>query len=288
MRRPGNVSGKQTTEELLAEIKELEKAQALQEEGAVAEAQEEEQEAEQPTSAEEEVWKKRHGDLRRHTQSKENEANEKIKELTDTVKALKETKQSVDLPRTSEEMAAFQETAPDVYAAIETMVLKGQGKLREELEEGQESLRKEQSKLIISTRKLKVKESHPDMDEVNDSDEFKTWLKSKAGKIKVAIEDTLFGNDSEAEDIVLVLNDFKKEVAWKAPKKRGRPRKEEEAAASATKSGRLPAEPSGGSDKIYKESQIHKMDAKDYKVLEAEIDEAIRDGRFIYDMTGRG
>ena len=85
-----------------------------QEEKPEAKAQEEDD-----LGAEEKNFKKRYGDLRRHSQKKEEEFNAKIAALEAQVN--KAAKQELVLPKTDEELEAWAKEYPDVAGIIESI-----------------------------------------------------------------------------------------------------------------------------------------------------------------------
>ena len=85
-----------------------------QEEKPEAKAQEEDD-----LGAEEKNFKKRYGDLRRHSQKKEEEFNAKIAALE--AKLDKASKQELVLPKTDEELEAWAKEYPDVAGIIESI-----------------------------------------------------------------------------------------------------------------------------------------------------------------------
>ena len=90
---------------------------------------EEEVQEPEPKSAEEKTFKKRYGDLRRHSQQKEGELQTQIDALK---KQLDEsTRKEISLPKSDEDIEAWAKDYPDVAAIVETIAIK---KAREQTE----------------------------------------------------------------------------------------------------------------------------------------------------------
>ena len=69
--------------------------------------------------------------------------------------------------------------------------------------------------------------------------------------------------------------------------KEDKPKSDNKEAAKAVKSKSNRSEPQTDSTKSYlKESQVDKMSAQEYEKRSEEIMEAIRSGKFIYDLSG--
>ena len=109
-------------EKMKKDEKELEKLLADQK-GETEETQKAEGEKteEEVLSAEEKTFKKRYGDLRRHSQEEKQKFDAKIAELnTQLVVA---TEAQIKLPKSKEEIAEWSEKYPDVSQIIETIAM---------------------------------------------------------------------------------------------------------------------------------------------------------------------
>ena len=77
---------------------------------------------EEPASSEEKTFKKRYGDLRRHTQEKEREFQKQLEELKSQLDTA--TRKEMQLPKSDEDLEAWAKEYPDVAAIIETIAAK--------------------------------------------------------------------------------------------------------------------------------------------------------------------
>ena len=93
---------------------------------------EEEVEAE-PDSAEEKTFKKRYGDLRRHSQETKTSLEKQVNDLRKQLD--KSTKQEIKLPKSDEDIDAWAEQYPDVAAIVETIAIKKAREQSKDLEE---------------------------------------------------------------------------------------------------------------------------------------------------------
>ena len=102
---------------------EEELARLIEEQKGSKETSEEKEESEaEPTSAEEKTFKKRYGDLRRHTQEKEKQFQNQLNELKTQLEQA--TKKEMKLPKSDEDIEAWAKDYPDVAKIVETIAMK--------------------------------------------------------------------------------------------------------------------------------------------------------------------
>jgi len=231
---------------------------------------------ENPTNAEERSFKKRYGDLRRHSQK---QAEELKKELESVKKQLEaSTKSEIKLPKSDEDIETWANEYPDVAAIVETIAIK-KAKEQNEMLEGRmkeyEDLRVEASKEKAEAELLRL---HPDFGEIRDSDEFHEW----ADQQPKWVQDALYENSSDARSAARAIDLYKVDKDIK-PKKKSN----EKDAAKAVDTRSEKSKPTTNETASYlKESQVEKMSAQEYEKRSDEIMEAIRSGKFIYDLSG--
>ena len=239
------------------------------------EAQEESVE-EEPTSAEEKSFKKRYGDLRRHMQQKEKDWEDKFKQLEGQLKDI--TRKEIKLPKSDQDIEAWAAQYPDVAAIVETIAIK---KAREQ-SAGLEDRVKEIDELRATASREKAEvelmKAHPDFGEIRESDDFHEWAEEQPKWV----QDALYENDSDARSAARAIDLYKADRNIK-PKKSAN----EKDAARSVGSRNSRSQPDTDSEgMVYKESVVNKMTAAQYEKAADDIMEAIRTGKFIYDMSG--
>jgi len=239
------------------------------------EAQEESVE-EEPTSAEEKSFKKRYGDLRRHMQQKEKDWEDKFKQLEGQLKDI--TRKEIKLPKSDQDIEAWAAQYPDVAAIVETIAIK---KAREQ-SAGLEDRVKEIDELRATASREKAEvelmKAHPDFGEIRESDDFHEWAEEQPKWV----QDALYENDSDARSAARAIDLYKADRNIK-PKKSAN----EKDAARSVGSRSSRSQPDTDSDKtVFRESDVNKMTAAQYEKAADDIMEAIRTGKFIYDMSG--
>ena len=242
-----------------------------QEEKPEAKAQEEDD-----LGAEEKNFKKRYGDLRRHSQKKEEEFNAKIAALE--AKLDKAANQKLVLPKTDEELEAWTKEYPDVAAIIETIADKKSKASSEDLEKRMADLEELRVNATREKAEAELVKMHPDFIEIREDDTFHNWAKDQPKWV----QDALYENVDDAKSVARVIDLYKVDKGITKLKKGDSSNK---AAASSvkTKSAATP-EPDEAS-KYIKESEVAAMSIKEYEKRQEEILDAQRNGRFIYDMS---
>ena len=226
--------------------------------------------------AEEKNFKKRYGDLRRHSQKKEEEFNAKIAALEAQVN--KVAKQEIVLPKTDEELEAWAKEYPDIASIIETIADKKSKASATALEERMAEF----EELRINAQKEKAEaelvKMHPDFIEIRQDDTFHTWAEAQPKWV----QDALYENVDDAKSVARVIDLYKIDKGI-TNKKRASPSEKAAASSVKTKSAAAP-EPDEAANMI-RESEVAAMSIKEYEKRQEEILDAQRNGRFIYDMS---
>ena len=271
MTKPKNVE-----ERIKKDEKELEKLLQGQKEEAKeeAESKEETSDIKEPESAEERSFKKRYGDLRKHQQQQQKAFEDKI---TNLERQLGEaTKKEIKLPKTEEELETWAKEYPDVAAIVESIAIKKareQSKGIEDKIKQYEDLRVEASK---ETAEAELLSMHPDFEQIRETDDFHEW----AEKQPKWVQNALYENDNDAKSAARAIDLYKadKNITNQKPSK--------DAAKAVNAKGQR-SEPQSNDSKSYiKESDVQAMSAEEYEKKADIIMEAIRSGKFIYDLSG--
>lgn len=227
---------------------------------------------------EEQSFKKRYGDLRKHLASKEKDWTSRIEKLE--TQLTKATNNELVLPKTEEEIDEWAKQYPDVAGIVETIASK---KAREssaeidkrltEIETLRESAKKEKAEAELMAL-------HPDFDKIRDSDEFHDWAEEQPKWV----QDALYENPDDARSAARVIDLYKADnnIAKVSSKKNS-----DKEAASAIRPNRSRQTPQADETASYlKESQVNRMSSQEYEKNADNIMEAIRSGKFVYDISG--
>ena len=226
---------------------------------------------EKPLSKEEESFKKRYGDLRRHTQQKEKEWEDRLKQLEGNSKIL-------NPPKSDEDIEAWVNKHPDVAAIVQAMAAKEAEKRFSGAEQRLQELDEERFELQRQKAETSILKSHQDFNTIKVSDDFHDWAEDQPKWV----QDAVYENADDPKSVIRVIDLYKID---RGLTKTDRQRSDKQAASSIKASSR-PAIEEDESSSYFSESQVSKMSAVDYEKNESKIMEAMRAGKFRYDLSG--
>ena len=255
---------------------EEELAQLIKEQAGEGEDETEEVEAE-PTNAEEKTFKKRYSDLRRHQQKQAEEFKAELAALKTQLESA--TKKEMKLPKSDEDIEQWASDYPDVAAIVETIAMKKAKEQSSALEDRLKVIDEMQISATKEKAEAALMQLHPDFDVIRDSDDFHEW----ADEQPKWVQDALYENDNDARSAARAIDLYKADrgISKETKSKSGK----DAAKAVGTKNSR--SKPQSDESVTYlKESQVQKMSPQEYEKNSDEIMEAIRSGKFIYDISG--
>jgi hypothetical protein len=177
-------------------------------------------------------------------------------------------------PKSKEEIDAWSKKNPEAAAILESFAKAEAAKTDKEVQELKE--------LNAQTQRIKsenaIRKMHPDFDELRDSDDFHNW----ANEQPKWVQDALYENQDDPRSVVRVIDLFKVDNGMDIKSKK----KTNKDAASQVKTKRNTRIDDAGVAGQILESQVQKMTAQQYEARSDEIMEAIRSGKFIYDVSG--
>jgi ribosomal protein L5 len=273
--------GKRNANKKRIEEEEAELARLM---GQTEEQEEQDSEAEdtvddgpEPASAEERTFKKRYGDLRRHAQKKEEEFQKQIDELRNQLEA--STKKEIKYPKSEQELSAWMEKYPDVAKIVETIAMKKAKEQASEFESKFKQIDEMKLEAMREKAEAELMRIHPDFESIRDTDEFHEWVEEQPKWV----QDALYDNDSDAVSAARAIDLYKADKG--ITKSKSNSKDKDAAKAIGTRSERSSPE-SDETKSMIRESQVAKMSAQEYEKRADEIAEAIRTGKFIYDLSG--
>ena len=239
------------------------------------EVKEEVQEDQEPTTAEEKTFKKRYGDLRRHAQQKEADLQEQINQLREQLDSA--TKKQIKLPKSDEDIEAWAKEYPDVAAIVETIAIKKSKEQAKELESRIQKINEMQESATKEKAEVELLKLHPDFVDIREDDDFHNWAEEQPQWVQKA----LYENDNDAKSAARAI-DF-----YKADRNIGKKKTSSKDAALATNTKSTRTKPQTNEESTYlRESQVQKMSSQEYERRADEVMEAIRTGKFVYDVSG--
>jgi hypothetical protein len=232
---------------------------------------------EEPTNAEERSFKKRYGDLRRHTQQLEGQFKKQIEDLQRQLQ--QSTTKQIELPKSEEELAEWAATYPDVARIVETIAIKKAKEQTQALDARFKELDEREKLSAREKAEVELLQAHPDFITIRDSDEFHEWAEEQPKWVQNA----LYENDTDARAASRAID------LYKADKKISKTKSSSNKTAAEsvnTRSSRSGPSDNNDSDTFY-ESVVDKMTSYEYEANQEAIAKAIRSGKFIYDKSGK-
>jgi hypothetical protein len=230
----------------------------------------------EPVNAEEKSFKKRYGDLRRHQQTKEKEYESRIKTLEEQL--AESTRSEIKLPKSDDDIEAWAKQYPDVAAIVETIAIKKAREQAQGLEETKKEIDEMKATAARERAEVELMKAHPDFGEIRDSDDFHEWAEEQPKWVQEA----LYENNADARSAARAIDLYKadKNITTKKPVST-------KDAARSVDSRSSRSEPDvNNNEGTFTESQVAKMTPQQYEKASDQIMEAIRTGKFIYDMSG--
>jgi len=230
---------------------------------------------------EEKTFKKRYGDLRRHSQEKEKSYQDEIfklkQQLTQTAS------QEIKLPKSDEEIAQWSQEYPDVAKIVESIATKKAKELDSSLEERMKLIAEREAQSTRAMAEAELMRIHPDFETIRNDQDFHDWVEIQPRWVQQA----LYENESDSKSAARAIDLYKVDMGiTSTPKKKTDPSKDAAKAVTRGSSNTPSATKSGQANQI-KESDVAKMKPHEFEKNEAKIQEAIASGNFIYDMTRR-
>ena len=264
-------------ERLKKDEEELE--QLLKEQKSEVETKAEESEdknEEEPTNAEEKTFKKRYGDLRRHTQEKEKQFQAQLDELKGQLS--KATKKEMKLPKSDADITEWAKEYPDVAAIVETIATKKAREQSEDIAKRIKEIDERDANSVKEKAEVELLRLHPDFADIRESDDFHDW----ADEQPKWIQNALYENDNDAKSAARAIDLYKSDKGIGKAKEKSNDTGA--AKAVSTKSKTSVSETSNAV--TFKESAVEKMSSQEYEEKSEQIMEAIRSGNFVYDVSG--
>jgi len=232
----------------------------------------------------EDTWKKRYGDLRRFSQQKEKETEKTVRELQDQINKLTVAKSMEGLPKTAEEVAAWKEQYKDSYDIIVTVATSSLQSQMQALQNQIDSLKttneeteQEKAAAILTTLV-------PNWKSFNEDPQFIKWIMDPVrSEFKSIVYDSV-----DPYKIAEVLKMYMA-VTGKTTPLKTEPKKEVNNVNAALAVQTPPSVELGNNQEktIIRESEVAKLSRKDFEKFEDVIDQARREGRFVYDLSGK-
>ena len=266
-----------TVEDEEKELEDLVKVETKKQKLQEQKAEQEAEELAEPSDPEEKSFKKRYGDLRRHSQKQKAESDKRLSELEQQLSAA--TKKQIKLPKTEAELASWAKQYPDVAAIVESIAIKKAGEQSKNIEARVDELNKLQRSAERATAEAKLIQLHPDFEDIRSTEEFHAWAEVQPKWV----QDALYENDSDAEAAGRAIDLYKLDNKIKTTAKS---KSNKDAARSVSTYGTRVERDIDDNTGTWRESTVDKMTTGEYEKNQESIMDAIRSGTFVYDISG--
>ena len=158
-------------------------------------------------------YKKRYDDLKTHYDSRLNEFKAREQEL---IQEAVSNRPEYKAPKSAEELEKFKNEYPDVYEVVESVAHMQSENQVAELQTRLDAMQGRETEILKREAEKDLRETHPDFDEIRNSDEFHEWANLQPESIK----DWIFNNPNDATLASRALDLFKKDIGLEVPQVR--------------------------------------------------------------------
>ena len=215
-------------------------------------------------------YKKRYDDLKTHYDSRLNEFKAREQEL---IQEAVSNRPEYKAPKSAEELEKFKNEYPDVYEVVESVAHMQSENQVAELQTRLDAMQGRETEILKREAEKDLRETHPDFDEIRNSDEFQDWANLQPESIK----DWIFNNPSDANLASRALDLFKKDIGLEQPKSNSKQTKQSAADMISTKTTSVDT----NQQRVWSEREIAAMSVAEFDKYESEISDAMQEGRII-------
>ena len=226
-------------------------------------------------TAEEKTFKKRYGDLRKHSAEKEKDLQSRLEKLESQLQLA--SKKELVLPKSTEEVEAWSRQHPDVAAIVESIADKKATERSSTLEKRMKEFEQIRADAVKEKAEAELINLHPDFEKIRSGDEFHNWAEEQPKWVK----DALYENMDDAKSVARVIDLYKQDKGIN----KSTTQSSDKAAASSVNARTRSTPEADQSKKYLSESAVNRMSPKEYARRSDEIMTAIREGKFTYDMS---
>ena len=228
-------------------------------------------------SQEEQTFKKRYGDLRRHMQQTVESKERELEKLR--LQIQEKEKDEFQLPTSEEDIEAWASKYPEVANIVDSIAQKRAREASGEVEKNMSDLRQMKTQLERDKAEHELKQLHPDFDQIRSEKQFHDWVTAQPQYL----QDALYKNENDAIAAARAIDLYKADTGM-ITEQRSDSQLKKEAARSVKKSGQ--SRPSSTPSKQWSESKVQALRPYEYEKHEEAILESMRNLTFVYDING--
>lgn len=217
-------------------------------------------------------YKKRYDDLKKHYDQKLSEFKQREEELQAMAQA---AIPQYTPPKSIEDLDRFKAQYPDLYDTVETVAHLRSAEQLNSLQQKLSAIEKRELELSKRDAETKLKERHPDFDEIRGDEKFHEWASMQPEEIQRWI----YKNPDNVDLASRAIDFYKMEnkIAFNQDRRQSQPSQSNAADMVSTKTTTV----DGNQPKIWTSREISALSMDEYDRLEEEIDRAVAEGRVI-------
>ena len=228
-----------------------------------------------PLDREEETFKKRYGDIRKHLADKEREWETKLEQMKSQLDLA--SRNELVLPKSDSDIDAWAKKYPDVAGIVEAIADRKAAERSGDLDNRLKEIEKLRTQATKEKAEVELMKLHPDFSDIREDNAFHDWAEEQPKWV----QDALYENTDDARSVARVIDLYKQDKGIAKLKVKN----DDKAAASSISTRRSATPEPDQSSNYLTESAVNKMSSKEYDKRQEEILEAMRTGKFIYDIS---
>jgi len=220
-------------------------------------------------------YKKRYDDLKAHYDSRLDEFKAREQEL---IQEAVSNRPEYKAPKSAEELEEFKKEYPDVYEVVESVAHIQSENQVAELQTRLDAIQERETEVLKREAEKDLRETHPDFDDIRNSDEFHEWAELQPEVIK----DWIFNNPDDATLASRALDLFKKDIGLdvqQVTQTKSNSKQATQSAADMISTKTTSVDPQ--QQKVWSEKEIAAMSVAEFDKFEEEISNAMQEGRII-------
>ena len=220
-------------------------------------------------------YKKRYDDLKAHYDSRLDEFKAREQEL---IQEAVSNRPEYKAPKSAEELEEFKKEYPDVYEVVESVAHIQSENQVAELQTRLDAIQERETEVLKREAEKDLRETHPDFDDIRNSDEFHEWAELQPEVIK----DWIFNNPDDATLASRALDLFKKDIGLdvqQVTESTSNSKKATQSAADMISTKTTSVDPK--QQRVWSEKEIAAMSVAEFDKFEEEISNAMQEGRII-------
>ena len=158
-----------------------------------------------PLDREEETFKKRYGDIRKHLADKEREWETKLEQMKSQLDLA--SRNELVLPKSDSDIEAWAKKYPDVAGIVEAIADRKAAERSGDLDNRLKEIEKLRTQATKEKAEVELSRLHPDFSEIREDNAFHDWAEEQPKWV----QDALYENTDDARSVARVIDLYKQD-----------------------------------------------------------------------------